>query len=120
MSVTELPDQAVPLQHQIAGHRHEKGNLYTGMELNKFLFYFYLFFLLGMLKHIDGYVMKPVQNNQRGKTEIEFYEQVFQSSHPTLSKLKCLVPHFFGLHQFVSDTAGKTIYIKVTCVSCNI
>lgn len=72
-----------------------------------------------MLKHIDGYVMKPVQNNQRGKTEIGFYEQVFQSSHPTLSKLKCLVPHFFGLHQFVSDTAGKTIYIKVTCVSCN-
>lgn len=41
MSVTELPDQAVPLEHQIAGHRHEKGNLYIGMELNKFLFYFY-------------------------------------------------------------------------------
>ncbi|KAI9555065.1 hypothetical protein GHT06_020365 [Daphnia sinensis] len=95
MSVTELPDQAVPLQHQIAGHRHEKGNLYTGM-----------------LKHIDGYVMKPVQNNQRGKTEIEFYEQVFQSAHPTLSKLKGLIPHFFGLHQFVSNTAVH-YYIKM-------
>lgn len=64
-----------------------------------------------MLKHIDGYVMKPVQNNQRGKTEIEFYEQVFKSSHPVVSKLKQIVPHFFGLHQFVNDTASKTVLI---------
>lgn len=88
LSLFELPDQTVVLEHQIAGHRHEHGKLYTGM-----------------LKHIDGYVMKPVQNNERGKTEIEFYEQIFQSSHPVISKLKQIVPHFFGLHQFVSDTA---------------
>lgn len=62
---------------------------------------------LGMLKHIDGFVMKPVQNNHRGKTEMEFYEQIFHSTHPVISKLKHLIPHFFGLHQFVSDMSGK-------------
>ena len=63
--------------------------------------------LLGMLKHNDGFVMKTVQNNQRGKTEIEFYEQIYNSSHPVISKLRNLTPHFFGLHQFVSDMAGS-------------
>lgn len=60
----------------------------------------------GMLKHKDGFVMKPVQNNQRGKTEIDFYEEIFQSSHPVISKLQKFVPVFFGLHQFVTDLSG--------------
>lgn len=60
-----------------------------------------------MLKHKDGFVMKPVQSNQRGKTEIDFYEEIFQSSHPVISKLQKLVPDFFGLHQFVTDISGK-------------
>jgi len=78
-------------------------------SLLKFPSITYIFLVQGMLKHIDGYVMKPVQNNERGKTEIEFYEQIFQSSHPVISKLKQIVPHFFGLHQFVSDTASNII-----------
>lgn len=110
MSVSELPDEAVPLEHQIAGHKHESGRLYTGMKINNLFFYFHLHILpIGMLKHVDGYVMKPVQNNQRGITEIEFYKQILQTGHPTLAKLKCLIPRFFGLHQFVSDTASKII-----------
>lgn len=59
-----------------------------------------------MLKHKDGFVMKPVQNNTRGKTEIEFYEQIMNSPIPILSQLQNLIPRFLGLHQFVSDGAG--------------
>lgn len=61
----------------------------------------------GMLKHKDGLVMKPVQKNRRGKTEIEFYEEISQSSHPTISRLQQLIPKFFGLHNFVTDLSGK-------------
>lgn len=59
-----------------------------------------------MLKHVDGFVMKPVQQNKRGKTEIEFYEQILNSSNPVICKLKLFTPCFFGLHQFVSEKSG--------------
>jgi len=33
MSQFELPDETVVLEHQIAGHRHEHGKLYTGVKM---------------------------------------------------------------------------------------
>ena len=36
MSSFELPDQTVVLEHQIAGHRHEHGKLYTGTKILNF------------------------------------------------------------------------------------
>lgn len=59
-----------------------------------------------MLKHSEGFVMKPVQDDERGKTEINFYEQVFQASHPIVSRLQKLVPKYLGLHKFVTDDEG--------------
>jgi hypothetical protein len=32
-SLFELPDETVVLEHQIAGHRHEHGKLYTGVKI---------------------------------------------------------------------------------------
>nr|CAG4643412.1 EOG090X0AVR [Ilyocryptus agilis] len=58
-----------------------------------------------MLKHADGFVMKPVQNNQRGKIEIEFYEQVSRSTHPVISQLQNLIPRFLGIHKFGVDNS---------------
>lgn len=59
-----------------------------------------------MLKHADGYVMKPVQDDERGKKEVEFYEQVQHSSHPVISELREMIPHFLGLHQFICNDSG--------------
>lgn len=59
-----------------------------------------------MLKHQDGFVMKPVQDDERGNNEINFYEQVFQSSDPVLSRLKKNIPVYLGLHQFVTHNAS--------------
>jgi hypothetical protein len=70
---------------------------------------------LGMLKHTtEGYVMKPVQNDERGKKEIEFYEDVFLSANAcsVITHLRDLVPRYLGLHQFISDDSGK---INVVC-----
>ena len=61
-----------------------------------------------MLKHSDGFVMKPVQNNERGRIEIEFYEQVMHSSHPPINQLKKFVPRFLGLHQFLNENSSNT------------
>lgn len=65
----------------------------------------------GMLKHSDGYVMKPVQINERGKIEIEFYEEVTQSLNPTVSQLKLFIPRFLGLHQFVNENSGNSSWL---------
>lgn len=59
-----------------------------------------------MLKHADGFVMKPVQKDKRGKTEIEFYEQVSHSTHPVVSQLQNLIPRFLGIHKFALNNAG--------------
>lgn len=97
-----LPEQTTILEHQIAGHRHENGRIYTGM-----------------LKHSDGFVMKPVQNNERGRIEIEFYEQVMHSSHPTINQLKKFVPRFLGLHQFLNENS-MNYFIKMEDVAAGL
>ena len=68
-----------------------------------------------MLKHTtEGHVMKPVQDDERGKKEIEFYEDVFLSANAcsVITHLRDLVPRYLGLHQFISDDSGK---INVVC-----
>lgn len=60
-----------------------------------------------MLKHRDGFVMKPVQNNMRGKREIEFYEEINQSAEPILSRLQDIIPKFYGVEEFVTDRSGE-------------
>lgn len=74
-----------------------------------------------MLKHLDGFVMKTVQNNERGKREIEFYEQVFHSTNPIICQLSNLIPRFLGLHQFISDGLGKIwlLFDEIIWKSCS-
>lgn len=59
-----------------------------------------------MLKHHDGFVMKPVQNDKRGNNETNFYDEVSQSTDPLLLRLKNHIPAFLGLHQFVTEHAS--------------
>jgi len=101
MAALDLPDQTEILVHQTAGHMHKHGKIYTGM-----------------LKHLDGFVMKTVQNNERGKREIEFYEQVVHSTSPIICQLRNLIPRFLGLHQFISD-GSVHYYIKMEDVAAN-
>jgi len=71
-----------------------------------------------MLKHLDGFVMKAVQNNERGKREIEFYEQVFHSTNPSICQLRNFIPRFLGLHQFISEGSVQ-YYIKMEDIAAN-
>jgi len=98
----ELPDDTCVLEHQIAGHLHGHGKVSSGM-----------------LKHTtEGYVMKPVQNDERGKKEIEFYEDVFLSANAcsVITHLRDLVPRYLGLHQFISDDS-VSYFIKMEDVA---
>ena len=73
------------------------------------LFLVLLFVSLGLLKHAKGYVMKPVQNDNRGRIEIDFYENVFHSpTNEVTSKLQNLIPKFLGLHEFANNSTGLT------------
>ena len=60
-----------------------------------------------MLKHSKGFVMKPVQNDDRGRIEMEFYENVFQDriANSVVSKLQHLIPKFLGIHSFSTSNA---------------
>ena len=75
-------------------------------------------FIIGMLKHTEGFVMKPVQNDVRGQTEIEFYKSIFlsPSANSAVSKLQQLIPKFLGIHSFSTNTAGKNAY-KLVLIS---
>lgn len=93
------------LEHQIAGHSHGFKN---GQKSS------------GMLKHLgEGYVLKPVPNDKRGKREIKFYEDVFLRNDrgPHSLRLRNLVPRFIGLHQFISDNDSVNYFIKLEDVA---
>ena len=51
--------------------------------------------------------MKPVQNDDRGRIEMEFYENVFQDriANSVVSKLQHLIPKFLGIHSFSTSNA---------------
>jgi len=86
----DLPADTQILENQIAGHKQDNGKI-----------------CMGMLKHTEGFVMKPVQNDVRGQTEIEFYKSIFlsPSANPAISKLQQLIPKFLGIHSFSTNTA---------------
>lgn len=48
---------------------------------------------IGMLKHKDGHILKPLLKPIQAKTEIEFYEGIATSPHAALLSF---VPKFYG------------------------
>ncbi|XP_022254491.1 inositol polyphosphate multikinase-like isoform X1 [Limulus polyphemus] len=81
-TMTTLPDDTTVLLHQVAGHFHGKGK-----------------HKLGMLKHKDGSILKPViQEDIRGPREKAFYTKVFDAfcSDPVFLQLQSFLPKYRG------------------------
>ena len=49
-----------------------------------------------MLKHKDGYVLKPLEKPVQGEREVKFYQDLQRATDPLSAELKKLVPKFLG------------------------
>jgi 1D-myo-inositol-tetrakisphosphate 5-kinase/inositol-polyphosphate multikinase len=83
VSSSDLPLNAAPLVHQVAGHFHGKGQS-----------------KLGLLQTHDGLILKPVQSPPSGQREHQFYRRLFKSKDNELGQdeleLKKLLPTYRG------------------------
>lgn len=67
--------------------------------------------------HKDGYVLKPVfKDEEQGRREIEFYEELQKTCDPTAKELKKFVPQYFGTKQLKINNRDdvKWIVLKNT------
>lgn len=76
-----------------------------------------------MLKHKDGYVLKPVNRPVQGEKEIKFYEEMQKVVDPLLLEFRSFIPEYYGTT--VLDLNGKSmvqwwyfISFVVTVVTC--
>jgi len=55
--------------------------------------------LPGMLQHLDGSILKPVQPPPRGEREVNFYRKIFdpKCDDPVLLTLRPFLPKFLGM-----------------------
>nr|CAD7400499.1 unnamed protein product [Timema poppensis] len=74
-----LPPSITVLDNQVAGHS------FTGADSS-----------LGILKHTDGSVLKPILKPGPGAREIQFYKNLQQATDPVSVELKGFVPEFRG------------------------
>lgn len=83
-----VPESTRILEHQIAGHFHGQGKT-----------------KLGILKHKDGSILKPIINNDpRGIRELEFYEKVFHNcNNLETSVLQTFLPQYKGTWETIID-----------------
>ncbi|XP_069682869.1 inositol polyphosphate multikinase isoform X1 [Periplaneta americana] len=76
---SSFPPNTIPLENQVAGHSFGDGKD-----------------TLGMLKHKDGYVLKPIEKPLYGEREIKFYQDLQRATDPVSVELRKLVPKFLG------------------------
>ncbi|CAM1306000.1 IPMK (predicted) [Pycnogonum litorale] len=95
-----FPEGTMQLSHQIAGHKHHA-------KQRK----------LGMLKHEDGSILKPVSLDIRGERELQFYVRLFESN-PTDDELtlRNFVPPYLGVFK-TSFQDNDVTYLKLKDVS---
>nr|CAD7446717.1 unnamed protein product [Timema bartmani] len=74
-----LPPGITVLDNQVAGHSFTKADS-----------------SLGILKHTDGSVLKPILKPGPGAREIQFYKNLQQSTDPVSVELRGFVPEFRG------------------------
>jgi hypothetical protein len=67
-----------------------------------------LFVYSGMLKHKDGYVLKPIEKPACGEREISFYQDLQCATDPVSVELKKLVPKYLGNTTLQINEKGKT------------
>jgi 1D-myo-inositol-tetrakisphosphate 5-kinase/inositol-polyphosphate multikinase len=96
-SQISLPNNCLPLSHQVAGHFYGKGRT-----------------KLGLLQSSDGLVLKPVQSFPRGEREHNFFKRIFESNQSELNndeiEIKNLLPTYRGslIH---NDSKSRLFYI---------
>lgn len=61
----------------------------------------------GMLKHKDGYVLKPIEKLACGEREIKFYQDLQCAADPVSVELKKLVPKYLGTTTLKMNEKGK-------------
>ncbi|XKL66762.1 hypothetical protein PGB90_010182 [Kerria lacca] len=74
-----FPDNVTPFVNQVAGHEFTKAKP-----------------TIGMMKHSDGYVLKPVPHPVYGPREINFYKTLETTCDPLLKDLKQYIPQYLG------------------------
>lgn len=60
-----------------------------------------------MLKHKDGYVLKPIEKPAYGEREIKFYQDLQSANDAVSVELKKLVPKFLGTTTLKINEKGK-------------
>jgi len=61
-----------------------------------------------MLKHKDGYILKPIEKPDCGEREINFYQDLQCATDPVSVELKKLVPKYLGTTTLQINGKGKT------------
>lgn len=59
----------------------------------------------------EGLVMKPIQEGERGKREVEFFKAVMNSSDSKETVFKELIPQFHGVHTKMLVDGSKVEYL---------
>lgn len=63
-----------------------------------------------MMKHSDGYVLKPVPHPVYGPREINFYKTLETTCDPLLKDLKQYIPQYLGTTSIELDNKGCLMY----------
>lgn len=93
----KLPNGYVAMEHQVAGHKFQMGNVEK----------------IGMLKNIDDEsLMKPAGLPNCAAREIKFYEQMLTTTDPIVIKMRDFIAEYRGTQ---SLTIGNKIvnFIKL-------
>lgn len=61
----------------------------------------------GMLKHRDGYVLKPIEKPVYGEREIRFYQDLQCATDTVSVELKKFVPKYLGTTTLKINEKGK-------------
>jgi len=72
-----------------------------------------LFIYSGMLKHKDGYILKPIEKAACGEREINFYKDLQCATDPVSVELKKFVPKYLGNTTLQINGKGKTFFKSV-------
>ncbi|XP_049774458.1 inositol polyphosphate multikinase isoform X1 [Schistocerca cancellata] len=92
----DLSQDTVPLENQVAGHCASDGKS-----------------SLGMLKHKDGYVLKPIEKPVQGEREIKFYEELQEATDPVSTALRSFVPQYLGTTEMkINEKDIKFLILK--------
>lgn len=67
-----------------------------------------------MMKHSEGYVLKPVPHVVYGPREINFYKTLETTHDPILKELKQFIPQYLGTTSVELDNKGGII----SCYHC--